>query len=109
VLVLPVETIEALNRDGWPVRPGDLGENVTTQGVPYDELRPGRRFRVGTALVEISKACDPCTNLYLLPYVGDARGPAFLKAMLGRRGWYARVVRAGRVHRGDVVAEVPEG
>jgi MOSC domain-containing protein YiiM len=101
VLVVPLETIEALNRDGWPVRPGDLGENITTEGVPGEEFRPGQRFRVGSATLEISKACEPCTNLYVLPYVGEARGPAFLKATVGRRGWYARVLRGGRAQRGD--------
>ncbi len=109
LLLIPLETIEALNRDGWPVRPGDLGENVTTRGVRYEELRPGRRFRIGSAVVEISKACDPCTNLYTLPYVGDAKGPAFLRATLGRRGWYARVVTPGRTRRGDPVERVATG
>ena len=106
VLLLPRETLEELNREGWPVRPGDLGENVTTEGIPYDALSPGGRFRVGDAELEVSKACTPCDNLYLLPYVGPERGPAFLKTTLGRRGWYARVVHGGTVRVGDPVVPV---
>jgi len=101
VLLIPEETLEDLNREGWPVRPGDLGENVTTRGLPYELLAPPRRCRIGTAVVETTRPCEPCDNLFLLPYVGRERGPAFLKAMLGRRGWFARVVEAGSVRRGD--------
>lgn len=107
LLVLPLETIEELNRDGWPVRPGDLGENITTRGVPYDRLEPPARFSLGSARVETTKACTPCTNLYLLPYVGRERGPKFLRATLGRRGWYARVLTPGTVRTGDPLALEP--
>jgi len=101
VLVLPRETIEQLNREGWPVRSGDLGENITTSGIAYEEFVPGRHFRAGEAVFEITKACTPCDNLYALPYVGTVRGPEFLQVMRGRRGWYARVVREGYVRAGD--------
>ncbi len=40
LLILPLETIEAFNREGWPVRPGDFGENVTSSGIPYPSFRP---------------------------------------------------------------------
>jgi MOSC domain-containing protein YiiM len=108
LLILPQETLEELNEEGWPVRAGDLGENITTEGIAYDSFAPGRRFRVGESVIEISKPCTPCDNLYLLPYVGEARGPTFVQAMLGRRGWYARVLLEGRVHTGDPVEPIPE-
>ncbi len=103
ILLMPRETLTELNGEGWPVRPGDLGENITTEGIPYGKFRPGERIAVGEVELEVSKACDPCDNLYLLPYVGAARGPEFLKTMLGRRGWYARVLREGRVRVGDSI------
>lgn len=106
ILIMPLETLRDLEREGWPVRPGDLGENFTTVGVDYDAFRPGRRFAVGPVLLEVSKRCDPCDNLYGLPYVGPERGPEFLKAMLGRRGWYARVLRDGLVRTDDPVLAV---
>ncbi len=103
VLLMPLETLDDLGREGWPVRPGDLGENVTTRGIPYDEFRPTRAFAIGAARVVVTKACTPCTNLYQLPYVGSERGPAFLKATLNRRGWYARVSDEGEVRVGDSI------
>lgn len=103
LVLLPMETLEDLRREGWPVRPGDLGENITTEGILYADLAPPRRLRIGAAEAETTGPCDPCDNLYLLPYVGKDRGPAFLKATLGRRGWYARVTREGQVAEGDAV------
>lgn len=103
ILLMPLETLTELNREGWAVRPGDLGENVTTSGIPYADLAPPRRVRLGKAVVRVAKPCEPCDNLFLLPYVGPARGPAFLKAMLGRRGWFAAVETPGVVRKGDRV------
>ncbi len=106
VLLMPIEMLQTLKAEGWPTREGDLGENVTTEGIPYSEFHVGDRFRVGEAVLEISKPCVPCTNLYLLPYVGPSKGPEFLKVMLNRRGWYSSVVREGRVAQGDVIEKV---
>ncbi len=103
LLLMALETLEELQTEGWPVRSGDLGENITTSGLPYSELLPGRRFRVGSVALEIVKACAPCKNLFTLPYVGEARGPEFVRLMKGRRGWYARVLREGRIRKGDTV------
>lgn len=108
VLLIPTETLAELRVEGWPVRPGDLGENLTTEGIAYDAFAPGRRFRAGPVVLEISKACDPCDNLFLLPYVGEARGPAFLRATLGRRGWYARVLEEGTIRAGDPIEALPD-
>ena len=106
ILLMPMETLLDLNEEGWPVKPGDTGENITTKGIPHDAFAPGRKYRVGAAELEIAKAATPCRNLYLLPYVGEERGPAFLKALPGRRGWYARVRKEGRVRNGDVIEEI---
>ncbi len=100
VLLLTDEVMRQLKAEGWPVEPGDLGENLSLTGIAESSLGPGVRLGVGDALLEISHACDPCTELYVLPYVGKERGPAFLRALHGRRGWYARVLRPGVVEAG---------
>jgi MOSC domain-containing protein YiiM len=58
---------------------------------------PGARLQVGEVELEISKACDPCKEVYTLPYIGESRGPAFVRTLVGRRGWYARVLRPGTI------------
>jgi MOSC domain-containing protein YiiM len=79
------------------VEPGHLGENITLDQVPESELRPGTRVRVEEVLLEVTKPCDPCTELHSLPYVGAGRGPEFVRTLVNRRGWYARVLIPGVV------------
>ena len=105
LLIMPTETIRELNSEGWPIKPGDLGENFTTSGIPYQAFGVGKVFGAGGVRFQITKACDPCDNLFLLPYVGESNGPSFLKVVLGRRGWYARVLEEGRVKAGDPLTE----
>jgi MOSC domain-containing protein YiiM len=107
VLIVPFETLEQFNREGWPVRPGDFGENVTSIGIPYERFAPGRRFQAARVLLEVTKPCTPCDNLFLLPYIGAARGPEFLRVTLGRRGWYAKVLEEGTIRTGDPISMVP--
>ena len=61
---------------------------------------------MGEAILQVSKPCVPCTNLYLLPYVGEKKGPGFIKTMIDRRGWYAAVVHPGRTRTGDPIERV---
>jgi MOSC domain-containing protein YiiM len=107
VSLVSTATLAALAEEGWPVAPGDLGENLTLEGLAPEALAPGLRLTVGAQVrIELTLACTPCDNLADLPYVGDARIARFLKATLGRRGWYARVLAEGLVRRGDPAAIV---
>lgn len=107
VLLATLEDLAGLQADGWPVRPGELGENLTVEGLPPGVLRPGAVIAADAVRLELSKACEPCTILFSLPYVGSERGPAFLRAVRGRRGWFARVIHGGRIAVGMPVAVFP--
>jgi MOSC domain-containing protein YiiM len=98
ILLLSAEILADLRAEGWPVQAGELGENLTLAGLPADALRPGAQVHLGEVVLEVSKPCDPCTVLYTLPYVGPERGPAFLRTLHGRRGWFTRVLRSGAVY-----------
>ena len=97
LLLMTEDLLDTLRSEGWPVGRGDLGENITLGGVPESSLAPGVRLRLGQVELQISKPCDPCSETYSLPYIGKERGPAFVRALVGRRGWYARVLREGRL------------
>jgi MOSC domain-containing protein YiiM len=81
---------------GMPVEPGVLGENITVEGVPVMQLGQGTRLRVGDAELEITGDRPACREL--LGVHKDA-----LKAMVGRTGKMARVVRGGTVRPGDPI------
>ena len=103
VLVLSEEILSAVRAEGWAVEAGHLGENLTLAGLPPDAFQPGARLHFGDVVLELSKPCDPCTVLYTLPYVGAERGPAFLRTLQNRRGWFARVIQGGEVRPGMLV------
>lgn len=94
VLLLSLSTIESHASHGFPVRPGSMGENLTIEGVPEKAFAPGQRWRVGSALLQVSRACTPCTEL-------EVYGAELRKQAIGLRGWYARVLEEGRVQAGD--------
>jgi MOSC domain-containing protein YiiM len=102
LLLLTRDVLDALHQEGWAVEPGHLGENVLLEGIGNDGLAPGKRVALGKdVVVEVTRECEPCSELYELPYIGQTRGPGFVRTLLHRRGWYARVVTAGTVARGD--------
>ena len=85
---------------------GGSGENLTLRGIPEASLLPGVRLRIGTTEVEVTKPCDPCTELYALPYVGKERGPVFQGHQGAPRGWTPGVM-AGEIHAGARVSLAP--
>ncbi len=103
LLIFPVETMRALNEEGWHVEPGDLGENVTTEGMVNADFGVGVRLRLGDVLAEVAENDMPCKILGQLPYIGEEKRAEFIKTLVGRRGWYAKVVEEGVVSVGDQV------
>jgi len=83
-----------------PLPPGFFGENFTTRGLLEETAAVGDVYRVGTAVVQITKPRVPCFKLALR--VGSAR---FLKTFLasGRLGFYFRVLEEGEVGAGDAI------
>ena len=101
VMIISTDILDQLNQEGWPVKPGDVGENLTITNIDYKKIAAGQIYLIGEAEIEISFICEPCTNLYKLPYVGTQRGPEFMAAIMNRRGWYARVLKEGLVSVGN--------
>ena len=101
VMIISTDILDQLNQEGWPVKPGDVGENLTITNIDYKKIAAGQQYLIGEAEIEISFICEPCTNLYKLPYVGTQRGPEFMAAIMNRRGGYARVLKEGSVSVGN--------
>ncbi len=81
---------------------GGLGENLTTSGILEDDLRPGMRLRIGTALFEVTKRRTPCMKL--ATRVGSTDILAKMKKT-GRSGYYLAVIEEGVIEAGDPVLE----
>jgi len=78
--------------------PGAFGENIHLAGLTEREICIGDRFRVGSALLEISQGRQPCWKLGERFGVKDMA----LRVERSRRaGWYCRVLEPGVVGAGD--------
>src|SRR3989344_2207150 len=98
IMFIPSDTLDQLSLEGWPVVAGDLGENITVKGIPYEAFAINQKYAIGDdALIQIAKPCHPCSGLKVLPYVGQEKLKSFMQTLLNRRGWYARVLKEGRI------------
>lgn len=93
------------------LRPGQMGENVTTTGIDLLGLPAGTRLRLGTeAVVEVTGLRNPCRQL-------DEIQPGLMQATLARdadgelvrkAGVMGVVLQGGDVRAGDAIAvELP--
>jgi MOSC domain-containing protein YiiM len=88
---------------GRELPPGTFGENLTLGGVRVSGAPAGERWRVGSALLEVTDPRLPCFKLGVK--MGDNR---FLKRFTaaGRPGTYLRIVEEGELAAGDAVEVV---
>ncbi len=89
VLLIDEETLAELG-----LEPGAVKENITTRGISVCDLRLGTQVRVGGALLEVTTPCGPCKRM-------DDIRPGLQQELRGKRGMLCRVVRGGKVRRGD--------
>ena len=78
--------------------PGLFGENLTVQGIDETQVHLGDRFRIGSAVIEITAPRIPCMTL--TRRLGYAEAIPFIRA-LGWCGWYNRVVEEGVAEAGN--------
>ncbi|MFL5864928.1 MAG: MOSC domain-containing protein [Solirubrobacteraceae bacterium] len=85
---------------------GQFGENFTVQGLGDDEVCIGDRYRIGSALFEVSAPRVTCYRVGIR--MNDPRMPSLLVAH-HRPGFYFRVLEEGQVGAGDAVSRVGRG
>jgi len=113
VHLVHAELFDEVAAAGHEVRPGDLGENVTTRGVDLLGLPTGTLLHLGTtAVVELTGLRNPCLQI-------DGFDEGLLRLVVGRdadgevvrRAGVMGVVRAGGAVRpgDDLAVELPTG
>jgi ferredoxin-NADP reductase/MOSC domain-containing protein YiiM len=85
---------------------GQFGENFTVEGLADNDVSIGDRFRIGTALFEVSQ---PRVTCYRVGLRMDEPRMAALLVKHRRPGFYFRVLEEGEVGAGDEIAKVAEG
>jgi MOSC domain-containing protein YiiM len=98
VVIVDRSTHEALG-----LQPGDLREQITTQGLPsVSALAPDTELRVGGLTLRVNGEAAPCLHIGELVGVDDP--VAFQASLVGRRGATCTVIAAdGPARIGDAV------
>ncbi|MEZ2370600.1 MOSC domain-containing protein [Arthrobacter sp. RCC_34] len=105
VHLIHAELFDELRAAGFAVKPGELGENLTTRGVDLLSLPVGTRLVMGAAVVTVTGLRNPCQQIngfqtgllkQVLKVDRDGR-PVRLAGVMGV------VSRGGEVSTGDAV------
>ena len=113
VHLIHAELFDELRDKGFAVAPGDLGENVTTEGIDLLGLPAGTLLTLGeTAVIELTGLRNPCIQM-------DRFQPGLMAATLDhdadgrlirKAGVMAVVLADGDVRPGDAIkVEMPTG
>ncbi|KMO73227.1 sulfurase [Mycolicibacterium chubuense] len=86
--------------------PGLLGENLTVEGLPDDEVCIGDRYRVGGVVLEVTQPRVTCYRAGMR--IGEPRMAALLVAHR-RPGFYCRVITEGELEAGQEIEKVADG
>ena len=85
---------------------GQFGENFTVEGLPDDEVSIGDRYRIGSALFEVTQPRVTCYRIGIR--MDEPRMPALLVEH-HRPGFYFRVLEPGEVGAGDAIVKLSNG
>lgn len=85
---------------------GQFGENFTVEGLADDAVCIGDRYRIGSAVFEVSQPRVTCYRVGIR--MDDPRIPALLVAHR-RPGFYFRVLEEGEVEAGDAIVRLAAG
>jgi MOSC domain-containing protein YiiM len=112
VHLMHTELFDEVRAKGFDVKPGDLGENVTTEGIDLLGLSAGTRLHLGSEVViEVTGLRNPCHQIDdfqkgLLHATLDKSGPHLVR----KTGVMSVVLVGGDVRPGDSIrVEAPQG
>ena len=111
VCLFSTELIEELRQEGFPLFPGALGENLTTRGLEYRQIRLGQIYQIGKEVkIRITKIRTPCRTIAVYgegilraTYDSEVKGGNVNSPKWGRSGYYAEVIQEGTVRPGDPI------
>jgi len=96
VLFMDKETLDRME-----LVPGQIKENITTQGLDLTQAKAGQVFLLGGEVtMEVVGECEPCGKM-------DAIKPGLREELDGRRGMLAKVINGGTFKVGDAVRIEP--
>jgi ferredoxin-NADP reductase/MOSC domain-containing protein YiiM len=85
---------------------GQFGENLTVDGLGDDKVCIGDRYRIGSAVFEVTQPRVTCYRVGIR--MNNPQMPALLVSHK-RPGFYCRVIEEGEIGAGDEIVKVADG
>ncbi len=100
-----VHLVEKERLEDWEVPFGDLGENLTTEGLDLHALSAGTRLRIGSAEIEITGLRNPCQQIenYRKGLLGKVAFKDDAGQVVRRGGIMSVVLESGTISVGDTI------
>lgn len=94
-----LEVLQQLIEEGFPLKPGIIGENLTVEALHVQELPAGTLLEIGDVIIRLEEPRKPC-------YVLDVIDPRLKDVVVGRCGYMASVVRCGLIRPGMTISRI---
>lgn len=103
--LMHAELFDHMADQGMTVRPGQMGENITTRDIDILSLPQGTRLKLGNAVIELTGLRNPCKYLNTI-------APGLMKACLAKHkdgtpfpqsGVMGMIIAGGIVKAGDAI------
>ncbi len=105
------ELFDEVRTKGFDVKPGDLGENITTEGIDLLGLSTGTRLHLGGhAVIEITGLRNPCHQIedFQKGLLAEIFAKDYAtKTLVRKAGIMSVVLTGGDVRPGDPIRVVP--
>ncbi len=90
--------------------PGAFGSNLAVSDLTETQVHLGDRFRLGTALLEVSQPRKPCWKIeHRFSAQCNSKGMVAKIVKSARCGWYFRVLEMGEAEAGDTLERTELG
>ena len=111
VHLIHAELFDEVAEQGFSVKPGDLGENITTSGIDLLGLSTGTRLYLGDdAIVEVTGLRNPCHQIedFQKGLLAEVFAKDYeTKTLVRKSGIMSIVISGGDIRPGDPIRVVP--
>jgi MOSC domain-containing protein YiiM len=107
VCLFSADVLDQLQREGHPIQPGMIGENILVQGLDWaTDMGVGSRWQMGHTLqLEVTEYTEPCKSIAAAFVQGNFRR-AKQEKHPGFSRVYARVLVPGDIATGDAISRL---
>ncbi|HZS46818.1 MAG TPA: MOSC domain-containing protein [Blastocatellia bacterium] len=108
ICLYSLERILQLQKEGHPIFPGSIGENLTISGLEWPDIQLGDRLLIGQqSVIEITTYAAPCRTI-VESFADKNSNRISQKIYPGWSRLYAKVITPGHLSAGELVRVVKQ-